>query len=537
MSGPVVSRPALAAWTLLPGPILGAGDLAWALLRIHETGHYLLLVWEMVFSVSAGLAAGLAVFRLTRGNLKGLGALRWPLVIGAAGLVTFGLIGLHSMVDYLSLVSAFVVPLAMGVVFFWLLVTRLGGWVWPALLAVLYGLLSHLLGSVYAWLNFVLAVSTLGAGILAARRLLDERLGENRASIFKWAVALSLITMAAAGAERLITDHASSFRGRNNGSGMFTAMVVSAQKITDVDNDGYGNLFGQRDCSLFDSAINTGAHEKPGNERDDNCLAGSAEGSILVRLHETAGRNAPPDSLDSDVVVVVLDALRYDDSLAPELETLRALRKNGRTFQNAYSTSSLTIQSLAGVLAARLASTVPYRFLSSVDAVPAKTVPTLFTWLAAEGFDTGLVGGIVERPDGSGIFGGQGYGKDARVRKLLSLGATAPETTDAAIEVWPRLNPKKRRLLYVHYMAIHEHTEDREVYRRLVKETDRELGRLRDAIGEDPLWVILADHGQSFGSHGSFGHSFGLYEEITHVPLIFSHPNIERGSEKRVTTL
>jgi arylsulfatase A-like enzyme len=54
---------------------------------------------------------------------------------------------------------------------------------------------------------------------------------------------------------------------------------------------------------------------------------------------------------------------------------------------------------------------------------------------------------------------------------------------------------------------------------------DREVARLLTGLQQNPGWdetlvVITSDHGESLGDHGGLEHSNGLYDEITHVPLI-----------------
>ena len=41
---------------------------------------------------------------------------------------------------------------------------------------------------------------------------------------------------------------------------------------------------------------------------------------------------------------------------------------------------------------------------------------------------------------------------------------------------------------------------------------------------KDSVVVVLADHGESHGDHGLFGHGFGAYQELVHVPLIIHAP-------------
>ncbi len=38
---------------------------------------------------------------------------------------------------------------------------------------------------------------------------------------------------------------------------------------------------------------------------------------------------------------------------------------------------------------------------------------------------------------------------------------------------------------------------------------------------EDCLLIITADHGEAMGEHGKFGHSYNLYQESIHIPLLF----------------
>ncbi|MCR9144121.1 MAG: sulfatase-like hydrolase/transferase [bacterium] len=44
------------------------------------------------------------------------------------------------------------------------------------------------------------------------------------------------------------------------------------------------------------------------------------------------------------------------------------------------------------------------------------------------------------------------------------------------------------------------------------------------------LFVLMSDHGESFGERGFFRHSFSLYNEEVRVPLVFRHPKFSRLS-------
>ncbi len=62
-----------------------------------------------------------------------------------------------------------------------------------------------------------------------------------------------------------------------------------------------------------------------------------------------------------------------------------------------------------------------------------------------------------------------------------------------------------------------------------IHHADRAVGVLYDALGragvrDDTLLALCADHGESFGEHGVWGHGFSLTDEQTRVPLVMRWP-------------
>lgn len=62
-----------------------------------------------------------------------------------------------------------------------------------------------------------------------------------------------------------------------------------------------------------------------------------------------------------------------------------------------------------------------------------------------------------------------------------------------------------------------------------VAHQDYHLGRLLrhlEASGarDDTMVIIVADHGEGHGDHDFFGHSFVVYQELVHVPLLIAYP-------------
>lgn len=76
-----------------------------------------------------------------------------------------------------------------------------------------------------------------------------------------------------------------------------------------------------------------------------------------------------------------------------------------------------------------------------------------------------------------------------------------------------------------------EHETLVDLYDSEVRFTDTEIARLldgvREAWGGSPLPVVTADHGEAFGEHGLYSHPNNFYDEVMHVPLITSGPEVE----------
>jgi arylsulfatase A-like enzyme len=48
-------------------------------------------------------------------------------------------------------------------------------------------------------------------------------------------------------------------------------------------------------------------------------------------------------------------------------------------------------------------------------------------------------------------------------------------------------------------------------------------------LADSTLVAVTSDHGESFGQHGQRVHSFGIYEQDVHVPLVLLHPSLAGG--------
>jgi arylsulfatase A-like enzyme len=78
------------------------------------------------------------------------------------------------------------------------------------------------------------------------------------------------------------------------------------------------------------------------------------------------------------------------------------------------------------------------------------------------------------------------------------------------------------------------------LYTEDIKEMDRELGYFFNSFNKDDLLVVTADHGEEFGEHGQFSHHADKFiPELIHVPLILFGGNIKAGLviDKPVSTM
>lgn len=95
------------------------------------------------------------------------------------------------------------------------------------------------------------------------------------------------------------------------------------------------------------------------------------------------------------------------------------------------------------------------------------------------------------------------------------------ETTSWLIEDGVLLNPQDRDQLVSYY--------DGEI-----TWVDDNLGRLfswmrENGLSNNTLVVLTADHGEEFLEHGWVDHGHTLYQELVHIPLIFTGPGINAG--------
>ena len=266
--------------------------------------------------------------------------------------------------------------------------------------------------------------------------------------------------------------------------------------------------------------------------------------AVLVAAASGACRGSeqpPPPEPPRNLVIVTIDTLRADrlgayGYMAARTQAIDAIARNGARFSHAYATAPITLPSHASLMTGRYPPGHGARH-NGIRVDP--SVPTLAERLKSAGFATGAFVGAFPLDHRFGLQ--KGFDRYEDRMPPTAQGRPANERPARAVVddavVWLNGNRGKRFFLWVHFFEPHapygKPGDSRPVSDRYddeVAEVDRQVGRLRDALGADiqsTLIVIASDHGEAFGEHGEIGHSIFVYDTTLQVPLIIAGPSID----------
>lgn len=511
------------------GSLLSAAPcmLAWnaldtALRRALEVDHGIVAAAAWAAALPLGLAAAAAVWLgLRRVDALGTG-IRGALALAAAVAAT--LAALMIMHPHMSALAIFVTYgyLLAGFASY---ATRMRRFtMMPG--ALLFGLAAAFGPARYVELSAIFACTcalTTGCAV--------HVLGL-RPTRLKPATLLSLCSLAfvlAHGVAREVPAAYSAARG----SGALSGFVHAGHVASDVDGDGFGALFAQRDCAPFDRRVAPHRHEQLDNGIDDNCVLGDAGQASTAWVRAQEALQVPPPAIDGDLIVVMIDALRYDVAHSSHMPTLQRWASQGVDFHRAYSTSTFTASALGGILAARNAAAIDLRFFSRLSARPRHPPGGLAPWLRKRGYGTALAGRLRKTP----LYYDDAYAAGFSVSEYTTQRDDAQVVARAAVTAWQRLDADRPRFMFVHHMQVHRLAMLRPQYEANAAAVDESLAWLRERIGGNATWVVLSDHGEEFGEHGGNFHASTLYEEVVHVPLIVLGPGLLPARVDAVTPI
>lgn len=287
-------------------------------------------------------------------------------------------------------------------------------------------------------------------------------------------------------------------------------------------------------------AERAGASSTSGKDRATSALAAQTAAPVPSVPPKT-----PPRPLN--VLLLTVDAFRADHApwlgySRPNAPYMTKLAEEAVLYTNAYTISSYTAKSVAGLLSGRYPSTL-YRS-GYFFATYAKTNVFFPEVLQEHGIRT--IGWQAHL-----YFGrGKGFDQGFDVWKLVpgitfdpqtDNDITSPKTTALGLELLGSAeNTGKQFFAWAHYMdphdVYHKHSEcpdwgnkSRDRYDSEICYADLWLGKLVDWAKTQPWWkdtalIISSDHGEAFGEHSMYRHAFELWEPLVRVPLLVLAP-------------
>lgn len=277
---------------------------------------------------------------------------------------------------------------------------------------------------------------------------------------------------------------------------------------------------------------------------------------LLCFALPAAARRAEPPQRFPNVVVLTIDTLRADRLSSygyrrPTTPNIDRLLASGVRFSQTRTVEPLTNPAMCSLFT----SLYPHEHGATRNGLRLR--PDLQSFarvLERRGYRTAAFVGnwtLKNRISGLGDHF-ESYGEIFTRKRWLGMfkgEATAEDLTDSALD-WleeARKTPRHPFLLWVHYVDPHApYRLQEELAPRLgirpgrggsgdvsrqdrydteVAFADRELGRLLAAFERDPalkantLFVFTADHGESLGEHGYWGHGRNLFEPGLRIPF------------------
>jgi arylsulfatase A-like enzyme len=402
------------------------------------------------------------------------------------------------------------------------------------------------------------AVGLLGALVLAnglALLLLGRRTVRRDAPLARRVpLALSLVAVAAMVASAFTLGARQTVAATLFNRSLLAQRVARTLQLSlDFDGDGYSAVFNGGDCNDRDARISPRAHDVPGNGRDENCSGRDAR----LEAEESTGHLVPlpPEVAERppSFVLLSIDAMRPDHLgcygyRRPTTPNIDRFALSAARFTNAYCASPRSLRSFGSIWAGRYASLVAWG--NDVQFPPlALSNLTLAEQLETAGYATAAFPATAYFSHTAGFF--QGF------QQVVEEPGFKPDPAPsiARIQAFLREHEADPRpfFLWSHIMETHDpyrdRTAPREFGHRQVDQYDEELAGADEAIGpvltqlealatQRPLVVVIfGDHGEAFGEHGVYHHSFDLHDEALRVPIIVRAPGVAPGPRHALTNL
>jgi len=243
----------------------------------------------------------------------------------------------------------------------------------------------------------------------------------------------------------------------------------------------------------------------------------------------------------SNLVLITLDSTRADrmgflgakGALTPNLNRLAG---ESIVFERAYAQSPASVVSHATILSGAYPQSTGMSAIGGMISPSLLYVPDL---LRAQAYRTAAFVGSIDLDPRNGLA--QGFGRgfqtyDAGFRPAIP-GDARPSVTErrgdqvvAGAVAWLDHNAQGQGqgqfFLWVH---ISDARAPATSYNSAITAADAAIGKLIGALQQRKIYgntavIVVADHGESLGSHGEDAHGIFLYDETIHVPLLVKLP-------------
>src|SRR5260370_3236598 len=252
-----------------------------------------------------------------------------------------------------------------------------------------------------------------------------------------------------------------------------------------------------------------------------------------------------------NLVLITLDSTRADrmgflGAKAAHTPNLDRLAGESIVFEHAYAEAPGSVVSHATILSGAYPQSTG---ITEIGGALSPSLPYLPDLLKSQGYRTAAFVGSIDLDPWNGLA--QGFDRgfqtyDAGFRPGIAGDARPPVTERRGDQVaaraiaWLDHNAQQQFFLWVHISDAGAHGTS---YNSGITAGDAAIGKLIGAlrqrkIYENTAMVVVADHGESLGSHGEHTHGMFLYDETIHVPLLVKLPATQpaKPPTARVTT-
>ncbi len=272
-------------------------------------------------------------------------------------------------------------------------------------------------------------------------------------------------------------------------------------------------------------------------------------GSTLIAALALLGFGCGPEPKRPNVLLVTIDTLRADHLGAygygrPTSPNIDALAAGACVFENAHSSSSWTLPSLASIHTSLYSTTHGCWKISSRLEPEFTTAAELFR---DAGYDTAMVACHIFLSAQYGLQQGFTHVDDELVRPPSDAASaiSSPGVTERGVKFLEQKAASKDEspwFLWLHYFDPHDTylahegfsetfgtKEEIDLYDGEIAFTDHHVGKVLARLAElglddDTIVVLTSDHGEEFGEHGFQRHGYSLYQEAVRIPLVVRVP-------------